>query len=120
MPIFTVRRDANGHACAIERDGQTILHLAAGSERNEKNAESVALALCACSGIGIYADGLRCQRDELLEACRVALSRYQATIDAIAAAGYPDNDPNRNRLEADVKIIRAAIAAAEPQTATAE
>ena len=79
------------------------------------NADRIVACVNACAGIDDPPD-LRRQRDELLEACRVALSRYQATIDAIAAAGYPDNDPNRNRLEADVKTIRAAIVNAEQTT----
>jgi len=58
---------------------------------------------------------LRKQRDDLLAACRVALNRYQITIDAIDAAGYPEGNQNRTRLVADVETIRAAIANAEPQ-----
>lgn len=44
--MYTVRRDDDyGWACAIDRDGYTVLHLAAGSERNEQEVEKVVALL---------------------------------------------------------------------------
>ena len=114
MPTFTVRRDANGHACAIERDGQTILHLAAGSERNEENAGAVVAALNRAE-----------TQPAMLEAFDAAVGRMEAV-----AEGIPVENRSRGisqathvrhmagHLAQHAKIARAAIAAAEPQTAT--
>ena len=38
---FTVRRNTQGHAEAIECDGRTVLILAAGAERNEEEVENI-------------------------------------------------------------------------------
>lgn len=40
-PVFTIRRDAQGHAQAIQRDGYTVLLLATGAERNEQEIDGV-------------------------------------------------------------------------------
>jgi hypothetical protein len=39
--IYTIRRNAQGHAVAIERNGYTVLLLAIGAERNEQEVERV-------------------------------------------------------------------------------
>jgi hypothetical protein len=36
---FSIRRDQHGHAVAVEREGYTIFHLQAGTERNEEEIE---------------------------------------------------------------------------------
>lgn len=38
---YTLRYDEQGYATAIERDGYTVLHLQAGTERNEEEASSI-------------------------------------------------------------------------------
>lgn len=38
---YHVRRGHHGHAAAIERDGYTVLILAAGAERNEKEIDRI-------------------------------------------------------------------------------
>jgi hypothetical protein len=43
--MFTLRRDEHGFACAIEQDDRTVLHLYAGSERNEEEAERLVCLL---------------------------------------------------------------------------
>src|SRR5581483_2386673 len=40
-PAYTVRRNVQDHAEAIERDGYTVLILAAGAERNEQEVERI-------------------------------------------------------------------------------
>jgi hypothetical protein len=42
---YTIRRDIHGHAEAIERGGYTVLILATGAERNEREVEGVVAAL---------------------------------------------------------------------------
>lgn len=39
--IYTIRRNDQGRAEAIERDGYTVLILACGAERNEQEVEGV-------------------------------------------------------------------------------
>ena len=41
QPRYTLRRDDQGFASAIERDGYTVLILATGATRNEEEAERV-------------------------------------------------------------------------------
>lgn len=70
---YAVRRDANGYACAITRDGVDVLHLVAGSVKNVKHADEIAAALngpcCAwtededgnwwtgCGNVHVFTDG---------------------------------------------------------------
>lgn len=42
---YRVRRDDQGYAAAIERDGYTVLILAAGAERNEQEVDAIVSAL---------------------------------------------------------------------------
>ena len=42
---YSVRRDGDGFAAAVERDGYTVLILAAGAERNEQEADKLVSAL---------------------------------------------------------------------------
>jgi hypothetical protein len=41
MNIYTIRRDEQGYAAAIERNGWTILQIYPGSIRNEENIEEI-------------------------------------------------------------------------------
>jgi len=45
QPHFSIRRNDQGHAEAIERNGHTVLLLAAGAERNEQEVEDVVARL---------------------------------------------------------------------------
>ncbi len=45
MNQWTIRRDAQGYAAAIELNGITVLHLIPGTERNENHAETVVAIL---------------------------------------------------------------------------
>lgn len=47
MSNYTIRRDHHDAACAIERDGQTVLQLIAGTELNERNAEAFVSEIAA-------------------------------------------------------------------------
>lgn len=38
---YSVRRDEHGYACAIDREGYTVLHLMAGTERNEQEVQGI-------------------------------------------------------------------------------
>lgn len=40
-PLYAVRRNQDGHAEAIERDGYTVLLLAIGALRNEEEVERI-------------------------------------------------------------------------------
>ncbi len=44
-PQYRVRRDDDGYAAAIERDGYTVLILATGAERNEQEVDALVAAL---------------------------------------------------------------------------
>lgn len=52
---YTIRRNIQGHAEAIERDGYTVLLLAVGAERNEQEVERIVEAL---NGRGLGASAL--------------------------------------------------------------
>lgn len=45
QPHYTIRRNDQSHAEAIERDGHTVLLLATGAERNEQEVEDVVARL---------------------------------------------------------------------------
>lgn len=47
IPPFEVRRDVHGFAAGITRGGWTLLHLVAGSTRNEEHVENIVARLNA-------------------------------------------------------------------------
>lgn len=51
--MWTVRRNTYGYIEAIEKDGQTILHLIPGSKFNDAHAEDVVKML------NLYIEGVR-------------------------------------------------------------
>lgn len=40
--MYEIRLDEHAHVCALEHNGQTILHLAIGTEFNQENAHKLA------------------------------------------------------------------------------
>lgn len=105
---YAVRRDDQGFAAGIDRDGWTVLHLTPGTTRNEENADRIVATLNGHAYIEraeqSEIERLRGERDEARDSCLgrdvtrdEAVTWRQRLHDAIQAHPAPDPDwPGHN------------------------